>query len=216
MKAKSKAQATSGRCLSVPCIAISASRSPVDFCAALMRSAYFFWSLNLSTSTGPSSAADLAGRCRRRAARPGARARGSACGSCTSGRPRGFPRARAGTARRRSGRTFPTGLPARCGAWRAGLGADARRHEFLEPGHALGIPRSGLMEAGVGSGRAGQFSAAAPLRPVQGVQRGAQWRQECARLLHPERSHRPVPRPGRCRPRRPRPRAPWPRHWPRP
>jgi hypothetical protein len=56
MKAKSKAQATMGRRLSVPSIAISASRSPVAFCAALMRSTYFFWSLNLSTSTGPSAA----------------------------------------------------------------------------------------------------------------------------------------------------------------
>src|SRR3546814_1592329 len=46
MKAKSKAQATSGCPLSVPCIAISASRSPLDFCAALIRSEYFFWSLN--------------------------------------------------------------------------------------------------------------------------------------------------------------------------
>ena len=41
---------------SLPCIAISASRSPVAFCAALMRSAYFFWSLNFSASVGPSSA----------------------------------------------------------------------------------------------------------------------------------------------------------------
>jgi hypothetical protein len=40
----------------LPSIAISASRSPVDFCAALIRSEYFFWSLNLSTSVGPSAA----------------------------------------------------------------------------------------------------------------------------------------------------------------
>ena len=56
MNAKSNAQATSGRCPSVPSIAISASRSPLDFCAALIRSEYFFWSLNLSTSVGPSAA----------------------------------------------------------------------------------------------------------------------------------------------------------------
>jgi hypothetical protein len=54
MKAKSNAQATSGLPLSWPCIATSASRSPVAFCAALIRSEYFFWSLNFSTSVGPS------------------------------------------------------------------------------------------------------------------------------------------------------------------
>src|SRR5690606_13944911 len=56
MKAKSKAQATIGRVARVPSRATSASRSPLDFCAALIRSAYFFWSLNLSTSVGPSAA----------------------------------------------------------------------------------------------------------------------------------------------------------------
>ena len=56
MKAKSNEAATRSRPLSLPCMAISASRSPVDFCAALMRSEYFFWSLNFSTSVGPSSA----------------------------------------------------------------------------------------------------------------------------------------------------------------
>ncbi len=57
MKAKSKAEATSGRPLSSPCMAISASYSPVFFCDALMRSLYFFWSLNLSRSVGPRRAA---------------------------------------------------------------------------------------------------------------------------------------------------------------
>src|SRR5690606_19848948 len=53
MNAKSNAQATIGRPASAPSIATSASRSPLDFCAALIRSEYFFWSLNFSTSTGP-------------------------------------------------------------------------------------------------------------------------------------------------------------------
>ena len=56
MNANSKADATRSWPFSLPSIATSASRSPVDFCAALMRSEYFFWSLNRSTSTGPSSA----------------------------------------------------------------------------------------------------------------------------------------------------------------
>ena len=56
MKAKSNAQATIGCCLSVPSIATSASRSPVAFCAVRMRSEYFFWSRNRSTSVGPSEA----------------------------------------------------------------------------------------------------------------------------------------------------------------
>src|SRR5690606_28349582 len=38
-------------------MAISASYSPVLFWLALMRSTYFFWSLNLSTSVGPRRAA---------------------------------------------------------------------------------------------------------------------------------------------------------------
>ncbi len=53
MKAKSNEAATSGCALSRPCIAISASYSPVLFCEILMRSLYFFWSLNFSASVGP-------------------------------------------------------------------------------------------------------------------------------------------------------------------
>ena len=54
MKENSKATATSGRSSKVPDIAIRASFSPVDFCAAATRSLYFFWSLNLSASTASS------------------------------------------------------------------------------------------------------------------------------------------------------------------
>ncbi len=57
MKAKSKDEATSGRPLSRPRMAINASYSPVFFWLALMRSPYFFWSLNFSTSVGPRRAA---------------------------------------------------------------------------------------------------------------------------------------------------------------
>ncbi|MNN09386.1 hypothetical protein D3C81_1222650 [compost metagenome] len=57
MKAKSKDEATRGRPLSRPRMAISASYSPVFFCAILMRSPYFFWSLNFSRSVGPRRAA---------------------------------------------------------------------------------------------------------------------------------------------------------------
>lgn len=42
MKAKSNDEATSARPLSRPRMAISASYSPVFFCAILMRSLYFF------------------------------------------------------------------------------------------------------------------------------------------------------------------------------
>src|SRR5579884_226311 len=56
MKANSNAQATSGRPLSCPCMATSASFSPVSRCAAARRSLYFFESRNLSASTGSSSA----------------------------------------------------------------------------------------------------------------------------------------------------------------
>jgi len=51
MKENSKATETSGRSSRRPDIAISASFSPVFFCAAATRSLYFFWSLNFSAST---------------------------------------------------------------------------------------------------------------------------------------------------------------------
>ncbi len=56
MNAKSKAAATIGRCSRLPSSTISASRSPVAFWLDLIRSTYFFWSLNFRTSVGPSSA----------------------------------------------------------------------------------------------------------------------------------------------------------------
>ena len=52
MNLNSNAAATTGTPLTLPCITINASFSAVAFCACVIRSLYFFKSLNLSTSTG--------------------------------------------------------------------------------------------------------------------------------------------------------------------
>ncbi len=102
-----------------------------------------------NTSSGRGTSARRPGRAPRRSARwcprrtatrSGRRAR-IAMWKPHFGQTSRFSSSSAGTARSRSGRISPTGLPARCG----GVGtfsADARGHQFLEPGHAGGSPLS--------------------------------------------------------------------------
>ena len=147
-------------------------------------------------STGPSSAPISYCPCPRRAGWPGARGRGSPCGSRTSGRPPGVPRAPGDTAPRRSGRTFPKAFRHRSACARAGLGADGGGHQFLEPGHRVGsaparrdrrrADRQSLAQAPAGKPSSAR-AADAGSRPRAGPHR-------------PRRRSLPGWRPAHCRP----------------
>ena len=190
------------RPFSLPSIAISASRSPLDVLRGLDPVGILLLVLELEHVGRAEFGAEFAGGIRSSRKAAAARARGSARGARTSGKPRGFPRAPAAVQDRAARcRTFPTGLRHAALAFRAGIGADARGMGQLfrtSPGRRDGLT---AIPAGAGSrhrsGSGGDRHASSAARSGRGTPRAA-WRD-----LAPSALAR-APRPARCRrPRRP-------------